>query len=109
MVTEKQLVSNRYKFKHIQVSIVEKDENDKVQVFSASIVTTKLPGRNLTDGLKEINQTLWNQDSNKRPPGYWLLGSPEASGVMTSYFVSEEWLDNTPKDVQKAKEKEWGI
>lgn len=108
MVTEKALFSNRYKFKHIQVQVLEKDKNDNVLAFSASIVTTKLPGQGLSDGHMEINRTLWNQDSNKRPPGYWLLGSPEKDGVMTSIFVVEEWLDK-PKEERKKQEKEWGI
>lgn len=108
-VTEKALFSNKYKFKHIKIQVLEKDENDKVQVFSASFVTTKLPGQPMSDGHIEVNRTLWNQQSNKRPPGYWVLGSPEKDGVMTSYFATEEWLNDTPKEIKRQKDKEWGL
>lgn len=108
MVTEKALFSNKYKFKHIQVEVLEKDEKDNVIAFSASVVTTKLPGQVMSDGHIEINRTLWNQSSNKRPQGYWVLGSPEKNGVMTSIFAAEEWFDK-PKEERDTQEKEWGL
>jgi hypothetical protein len=108
MVTEKQLFGKKYSFKHIEIKVIEKNEKDNVLVFSASFVTTALPGR-MSDGHIEINRTLWDQSSPKRPPGYWNLGSMEKDGVMTCYFAADEWIDNTPGDVQLAKQREWGI
>lgn len=108
MVTEKALFSSRYKFKHITVEVLEKDEKDNVLAFSASIVTTKLPGQPLSDGHFEINRTLWDQNSTKRPSGYWLLGSPEKDGVMKSVFVTETWLDKS-KELKREQKKEWGL
>ncbi len=109
MISEKALLGNKYKFKHIKINVLEKDENDNVLVFSASIVTTKLPGQFLSDGHIEINRTLWKDDSAKRPQGYWVLGSPEKDGIMTSVFVSDEWLEETPKEVKKEKRALWGV
>jgi hypothetical protein len=109
MITQKALFGKKYKFKHIEIKVLEKDEQDNVQVFSASFVTTKLHDQIMSDGHIEVNRTLWDHSSPKRPKGYWVLGSPEKNGVMTSYFASEEWISNTPKDVEAKKRSEWGI
>lgn len=108
MVTEKALFSTRYKFKDIKVQVLEKDENDNVIAFSASVVTTKLPGQVMSAGHIEINRTLWNENSTKRPQGYWVLGSPEKDGVMTSVLAAEEWFDKPTEERNKQK-KEWGL
>lgn len=108
MVTEKELRSRKYTFKHIQIDIIEKDENDNVHVFCGTYVKASLSG-GLSEGHMEINKTLWDQGSNKRPPGYWVLGGSEENGVAKSYLVSEEWLDNNPKEVKNAKRAEWKI
>ena len=110
MITEHDLMHNsRYRFSHIELEVVEYDENEKVAVFVAMYLTTKLPGQSLSPGLMEINKTLWNESSTKRPPGYWVYGGSEELGLAKSYFVSDEWLEKTPKDRKKAKREEWGI
>lgn len=109
MITEKELFGSNYKFKNIQLDVLEKDECNNVLVFSANFVTTKLPNQAMSDGHIEINRTLWNQDSPKRPPGYWVLGSPEKDGIMRSVLASEEWLDNTPDEEQKSKRIAWKV
>jgi hypothetical protein len=103
------LQGKQYKFKHIQIAVLEKNEDDNVMVFSACFSTVKLPGQIISDGHMEINKTLWNQASVKRPKGYWLLGSSENAGIMTSYFVSDEWLEITPSEIKDSKRKEWGV
>lgn len=109
MVTEKELFSSKYKYKHIETEVLEKDEYGNVFVFSAKIVTTKLPNQPMSDGHMEINRTLWDQQSPKRPPGYWVLGSPENEGVLTSVFASDEWLEQTPKEKAKEKREAWNV
>lgn len=109
MITETALQSKKYKFNHIEVTPVETDDNGNVLVFKAAIVTTKLPNQSMSDGHIEINRTLWDQQSPKRPPGYWVLGSPEENGVMTSYFASDEWLEQTPKEESTQKRANWGV
>lgn len=109
MVTEETLFSNRYKFEHISLEVLEKDENNNVLVFSASFVTAVLPGKSMSPGHVEVNRTLWNQDSPKRPEGYWVLGSPEENGIMASIFASDEWLDNTPKEIKDEKISIWRV
>ncbi|MFF2531530.1 hypothetical protein ACFVS2_21720 [Brevibacillus sp. NPDC058079] len=110
MITEKQLQSKKYNFKHIKVDIVEKDDQGNVLVFAGTVVTTKLPGQSLSEGQLEINRTLWKEGSPKRPDGYWVLGTTaEQDGLMKSYFVSDEWLDHTPKEVKQQKRFEWGL
>ncbi|MFY0516419.1 hypothetical protein ACOMCU_01120 [Lysinibacillus sp. UGB7] len=109
MVTEEMLFSKQFKFKHFLLEVLEKDEKKNVLVFAANVVTATLPGQGMSAGHIEINRTLWNQDSPKRPEGYWVLGSPEQNGIMKSVFVSDEWLENTPKDIQNQKRAEWGV
>lgn len=107
MVTVKGLFHARYKFKHIKVELLEKDDNDNVLAFSASFVKTALPDQ-ISEGHKEINKTLWDQESTKRPKGYWLLDNIEKDGVMTSFFVADEWLER-PKTEKEKQKVEWGI
>lgn len=109
MVTESVLLGRKYAFKHISIEVIDKDEQDNVHVFCASYVKATIPGKSLSDGHKEINKTLWDQGSEKRPPGYWVLGESVDNGVAKSYFVSEEWLDNTPKVVKNEKRAEWKV
>lgn len=111
MVKEKTLLTGKsYKFKHLVIEIMEKDENSNVLVFRATYIKTKLPNKFMSDGLIEINETLWNQDSKKRPKGYWVIGGHQgADGVCTSYLCAEEWLNTVPKDYRREKEEEWKI
>lgn len=109
MVTEEKLLSKDFKFKHITLEVLEKDEENNVLAFSANVVTAKLPGEGMSAGHIEINRTLWKEDSPKRPMGYWVLGSPEKDGVMKSVFVSDEWLENTTVEIKNQKRAEWGI
>ncbi|MFF2531531.1 hypothetical protein ACFVS2_21725 [Brevibacillus sp. NPDC058079] len=109
MITKEQLFGKKYSFKHIDVKVIEKDNDENVLVFSASVVKTKLPGQAMSEGMMEINKTLWDPSSSKRPKGYLSAGSVEKDGLLTCYFVSDEWLKNTPKEIIKAKETEWGL
>lgn len=109
MITVEALLNKPYQFKHISLEVLKQDEKNNVLAFSANVVTAKLPEQAMSPGHIEINRTLWNQDSPKRPEGYWLLGSPEKNGVMKSIFVSDEWLESTPKEVQKQKRAEWEV
>lgn len=109
MITKEMFFSKKFKFKHITLEVLEQDENNNVLAFSATVVTAKLPGQGMSEGHIEINRTLWNENSPKRPEGYWVLGSPEQNGIMKSVFVSDEWLDNTPKDIKNLKRAEWGL
>ena len=107
MVTESGLLGRKYSFKHISIEVIEKDEEGNVHVFCATFVKATIPGKRISEGLKEMNKTLWDQSSPKRPPGYWLFGQVEKNGVAKNYFVSEEWLDSTPKVIRNAKRLEW--
>ncbi|WPS85446.1 hypothetical protein SMD22_02105 (plasmid) [Brevibacillus halotolerans] len=107
MITKTQLFSKKYSFKHIDIKVVEKDNNENILVFSASVVKTKLPNQAMSEGMIEINKTLWDQSSPKRPKGYMLAVSNEKNGMLTCYFVANEWYKLTPEEVQKAKEAEW--
>lgn len=108
MIKEHTLFSNRYKFKHLQISVIDKDVEENVHVFSATFVKTALPGK-MSDGLIEINKTLWDQSSTKRPKGYIVFGGNEKEGVATSYLVSEEWLNSKDTIYKDGKRKEWEI
>lgn len=109
MVTKKQLLEGRkYKFEHIEIKVVEEDADSNVLVFCATFVKTALPGK-LSKGSIEINETLWNSGSSKRPPGYWVLGGSENNGIETSYFVSDEWLEANKGVEFDSKKALWGI
>lgn len=107
MITEKELLAK--KFDYIQLEVLEKDESENALVFSARVETTKLENRLLSEGQFELNGALLNQQSPDRPPGYWVLGSPESEGVMTCIFASDEWLENTPKEEAEKKRKGWQV
>lgn len=108
MIKEKALLGRKYKFQHIKLEVLEKDDQGNVVAFASSFVTTRLPGRTMSDGHMEINRTLWDQNSPKRPPGYWLIGHKEADGVMKSFFVAEEWMGR-PQEQRLAQEAAWGV
>jgi hypothetical protein len=110
MITTNQLMNdNKYKYKHLKIEVIEQDENSNVLVFAASYIKTTLPGEAMSEGHMEINKTLWKDGSTKRPPDYWVLGGSEENGVAKSYFVADEWLDNTPTETKDTKRLEWKI
>lgn len=91
MVSEKLLLSKRYKFQYLQLDVIEKDANGNVLVFVATFVEIGLPGK-ISPGSREINETLWDQSSSKRPPAYVVLGGSRKDGIQKSYFAAvDEW------------------
>ncbi|CCC86305.1 hypothetical protein PPM_p0155 (plasmid) [Paenibacillus polymyxa M1] len=68
-----------------------------------------MPVARKSDGLIEVNNTLWAETSVKRPPGYFDFGESEANGTATCFMVSKEWLEHTPKSIRETKRKQWGI
>ncbi|WPQ59661.1 hypothetical protein [Paenibacillus polymyxa] len=110
MVTIERLQKdNKYRFKHIEIQAVEIDDDSNVLVFSARYIKTAMPGKPLSDGLMEINNTLWAETSVKRPPGYFVFGESETNGTPTCFMVSKEWLEHTPKSIRETKRKQWRI
>ncbi|RWS41510.1 hypothetical protein EKA14_19655 [Bacillus mycoides] len=91
MIKEKTLRSNRYKFEHMDIEVLEKD-GENVCAFSASFVHVELNGK-ISPGLMEVNKTLWNQQSNKRPKDFWVLRTVRKDdGTTTTVLVSEKWF-----------------
>jgi hypothetical protein len=111
MIKEKTLKQGKnYKFKHLSIDVMEKDESNNVLVFRATYIKTKRPDQFMSDGLIEINRTLWDQDSKKRPKGYWVIGGHQgADGICTSYLCAEEWLNAVSKEYRNQKDQEWKI
>ncbi|PES56072.1 hypothetical protein [Bacillus thuringiensis] len=92
MIKETTLMSNRYKYKHIDIKVLKKNSNENVIAFSATFVHVGMNGK-LSDGHIEINKTLWDQQSSKRPPGFLVYRNVEKDdGTTTTVMVSEEWL-----------------
>ncbi|MBP1308731.1 hypothetical protein JOD82_001751 [Paenibacillus sp. 1182] len=110
MVTIRRLLNDKkYKFKHIEIQAIEIDDDSNVLVFSANYTKTAMPGKSLSDGLMEINNTLWTETSVKRPPGYFVFGESEENGAATCFMVSKEWLEHTPKSIRETKRKQWKV
>lgn len=111
MITKQTLLQDEnYQFKYIDINVLETNEQDEVMAFVAVFVKDPSNPMKLTEGLKEINRTLWNQDSPKRPDGYWVLKTHDGkSGVCKSVFVSDEWLDQHDEKTQSQKEQEWKL
>ncbi|MGG4438392.1 hypothetical protein AAXE64_27960 [Priestia megaterium] len=109
MIKEKTLKGKKYNFKHMAIEVVEKDKDDNVVAFTATFVHTALPGEAISDGLREVNQTLWDQSSPKRPKGFLVKDSYKyQNGLMTTLMVSTEWfLETLSKEARKEIEFRW--
>jgi hypothetical protein len=113
MIKESTLMSNRYKFEHMDVEVLERD-GENVCAFSASYVHVGLNGK-MSKGLMEVNRTLWDQESNKRPKGFWVLRTVKKEDeTSTTILVSDEWfcnkLSKEERDVfEKRLDKEIGV
>ncbi|PEA85896.1 hypothetical protein [Bacillus thuringiensis] len=95
MIKEKTLMSsNKYKYQHMDIKVLERD-GDNVCAFSASFVHVELNGR-ISHGLIEVNKTLWDQQSNKRPQGFWVLRTVRKDdGTTTTVLASDKWFFET--------------
>lgn len=94
MIKEKTLMGNRYKFQHMEIEVLER-KGDSVCAFSASFVHVGLNGK-ISPGLMEVNKTLWDQNSNKRPKDFWVLRTVRKDdGTTTTVLVSDEWFYQT--------------
>lgn len=101
MIKEKTLMSNRYKFKHMDIEVLERD-GENVWAFSASFVHVELNGK-ISPGLMEVNKTLWDQNSSKRPNGFWVLRTVrKEDGTTTTVLVSDEWFYKTLSQEERA-------
>ncbi|MEH6891893.1 hypothetical protein V7024_19825 [Bacillus sp. JJ864] len=113
MIKEKTLKSNRYKFKHMDIEVLERD-GENVCAFSASFVHVELNGK-ISPGLMEVNKTLWDQYSNKRPKGFWVLRTVRKDdGTTTTVLVSDKWFYETlsseeSAEFEKRLDKEIGV
>lgn len=112
MIKEKTLTGSRYKFKHINIEVLERD-GENVCAFAASFVRVGINGK-MSDGLMEVNQTLWDPQSTKRPKGFLILRTVEKeNGTSTTIMVSEKWFIQTltreeQNDFEKRLDKEIG-
>ncbi|MDP7979118.1 hypothetical protein [Bacillus multifaciens] len=94
MIKEKTLMGSRYKFQHMEIEVLER-EGDSVCAFSASFVHVGLNGK-ISPGMMEVNRTLWDQQSNKRPKGFLVLRTVRKDdGTTTTVMVSEKWFFET--------------
>lgn len=98
MVTQAQLLNDkRYKFKYINLYALE-NEGENVLAFVAAFNDATLPGEAMSKGKMEINKTLWDSGSSRRPPGYFLLKSVTKDGVGYCFFVTESWMKQHKHD-----------
>jgi hypothetical protein len=68
MITAGELLHNeQYKFEHLNIDILLKDDTDKVDAYSASYQRGPID-KGLTPAVMEAN-SLWDTGSGKRPPG----------------------------------------
>ncbi|MGN5650322.1 hypothetical protein [Bacillus sp. Brlt_9] len=113
MIKETTLMSNRYKFEHLVIEVLER-VGENVCAFSATFVHIGVNDK-MSKGHIEINRTLWNQQSNKRPKGFWILRTVKKDdGTSTTVLVSDEWfykqLSKEQRDVfEERLDKEIGV
>ncbi|WP_270343851.1 hypothetical protein [Bacillus mobilis] len=102
MIKEKTLMSsNKYKYQHMDIEVLERD-GENVCAFSASFVHVGLNGK-ISPGLMEVNKTLWDQQSNKRPKGFWVLRTvKKEDGIAITVLVSDEWFYKTLSPEERA-------
>lgn len=107
MIKKSTLFGPRYKFKHLDIEALKEDDKGNVLAFSATFVHVRLNDK-LSPGAIEINKTLWDQQSTKRPKGFLVLKTEELSnGTTVSVMISEDWFFETlSKEERRAFEDE---
>ncbi|MFS0883123.1 hypothetical protein [Metabacillus niabensis] len=84
------LTSTNYVLSFIEKHVIKKDKNDNILVFGA--VYHISDGSGFSKGVVEMNQTLWNPESSKRPKGYLIINHFELAGNRAgTLFVERDW------------------
>ncbi|PQZ52306.1 hypothetical protein CQZ94_24470 [Bacillus sp. MYb209] len=108
MIKLQTLQSNRYKFEHLETEALFVDEQGYVGAFYATFVHVGI-NQKLSKGAIEVNRTLWDRSSSKRPKGYWVLKTYQrGDGTTVTILVAEKWfMEKLSKAQQQEYENFW--
>ncbi|WP_460271684.1 hypothetical protein [Bacillus sp. NEAU-Y102] len=90
MIKRDVLFSDKFKYEHLAVNVMEA-QGDDVCAFSATFSNANVDGR-MSPGLMEVNETLWLQDSEKRPEGFVVVRTAIKGTTTTTVLASREWF-----------------
>lgn len=107
MITAGDLLHNeQYKFEHLTINILKKDDTGKVDAYSASYRRGPID-EGLTPAIMEANQ-LWDAGSGKRPPGYLVFAAFEGrGGVSRSILISKRFYERCSRSQLNRLRREW--